>query len=311
MPLLSPVSPNRPVVVTESVSGTWHYHLSEPTNLSHGLCGAHTMLSHSPLELWGHVGHLRENYCARCAAMAQESVPAPESIIRTHSDLFMKSEAEYSLCEKYRYRLSRIWDATIPALMLIGLNPSTATEIDHDRTVARCVKYAMESGMGGLHMMNLFAWRDTKPENMMAAAEPIGRLNDSRLAQIAAVCPTRVAAWGNHGKYLNRAAQVELALGGLQCLWITGTGAPNHPLYLPSPYILRPFNESSRTLAIFGHRLSKMDGCFPELKPLIDSLLQHRTDGLPAAVDRHIVSLRGMATPIAVLGELHEFLAAA
>ena len=42
----------------------------------------------------------------------------------------MNKGAEFSPCKKYRYKLWRIWDDTLPLVMFIGLNPSTADEIN-------------------------------------------------------------------------------------------------------------------------------------------------------------------------------------
>jgi len=46
------------------------------------------------------------------------------------------SEALYSPCEAYRYRLTRRWGAAAP-LIWIMLNPSTATEAANDPTIER------------------------------------------------------------------------------------------------------------------------------------------------------------------------------
>ena len=43
-----------------------------------------------------------------------------------------------------------------------------------------------------------------------------------------------IAAWGTHGKYLDRGADVIKLLDKLYCLRITKEGFPSHPLYLPS-----------------------------------------------------------------------------
>ena len=43
-----------------------------------------------------------------------------------------------------------------------------------------------------------------------------------------------IAAWGTHGKYLDRGHEVTKLLDKLYCLRITKEGFPSHPLYLPS-----------------------------------------------------------------------------
>jgi hypothetical protein len=58
-------------VVTEGVSGMWHYHISETEKtLSRGLCGAKTMYTAIPLEHWkmqfGEHFPKRPTWCAEC-----------------------------------------------------------------------------------------------------------------------------------------------------------------------------------------------------------------------------------------------------
>jgi hypothetical protein len=58
------------LAITEGVSGTHYYHLSELDNLFRGLCGAPTMATSLPADTWGIVGHLHERYCSRCEVQA-------------------------------------------------------------------------------------------------------------------------------------------------------------------------------------------------------------------------------------------------
>jgi hypothetical protein len=117
--------------------------------------------------------------------------------------------------------------------MFVGLNPSTADEVDNDPTVTRCINYAQNWGYGGLIMSNLFAWRDTDPRAMKAAQEPIGPENDTWLARLAAEAGLVVAAWGVDGRHRGRGDQVARLLAGqLHYLKLTKDGHPSHPLYL-------------------------------------------------------------------------------
>ena len=58
-------------------------------------------------------------------------------ITRTHLKGDAPSTAVYSPCERYRYLLTRAWDAKGPKALFIMLNPSTATEVQNDPTVER------------------------------------------------------------------------------------------------------------------------------------------------------------------------------
>ncbi len=75
----------------------------------------------------------------------------------------MKSDAELSKCRAYRYALWRTWDESKPFAMFVGLNPSTADELEDDPTIRRCINFSKLWGYGGLCMVNLFAYRATDP----------------------------------------------------------------------------------------------------------------------------------------------------
>lgn len=77
---MSAAKPND-LVLVEGVSGTWFYHLAEAGAPRPALCGERgVMPTAAPLSLWGYRGHLRERYCAECAAVAkQRGVVLPRS----------------------------------------------------------------------------------------------------------------------------------------------------------------------------------------------------------------------------------------
>lgn len=141
--------------------------------------------------------------------------------------------ATFSPCRQYRYQLWRIWDESKLPLNVIGLNPSTADETQDDPTIRRCIQFAKDWGYGGLLMTNIFAFRATEPEVMKKASEPIGADNDQWLRESAAGAGLILAAWGNHGKHLNRADAVRRLITGMHCFKITKKGQPEHPLYQP------------------------------------------------------------------------------
>ena len=120
----------------------------------------------------------------------------------------MKKNATFSDCRKYRYALWRTWDSEIPYAMFVGLNPSTADETEDDPTIRRCLNYARDWGYGGLCMVNLFGFRATQPNDMKDASDPIGPDNDTYLITLAKDAGVIIAAWGNHGSYLNRSSEI-------------------------------------------------------------------------------------------------------
>lgn len=81
-------------------------------------------------------------------------------------------------------------------------------------------------------MGNLFAYRATKPKNMMAAIDPIGPANDKWLIEIGQKSSIVIAAWGTRGSYKGRDKQVTKLIKNLYCLTLTKERHPGHPLYL-------------------------------------------------------------------------------
>lgn len=133
----------------------------------------------------------------------------------------------------WRYRLWRIWSEVEPAIGFCMLNPSTADESVDDPTIRRCIGFARAWGYGGVVIVNLFALRSTDPKALAKHPDPIGPDNDAYLSQLAETVPLIIAAWGVHGKLLDRQMQVRTMLHGkLWHLGLTRDGAPKHPLYL-------------------------------------------------------------------------------
>ena len=145
----------------------------------------------------------------------------------------MNTGANFSACRKYRYVLWRKWDTSKPYALFIGLNPSTADEIEDDPTINRCINYARDWGYGGLYMANLFAFRATNPDDMMSASDPVGPDNDSWIKKLSHDASIVIAAWGNDGSYNGRSKEVVSMIPSLMCLKINKTGEPAHPLYQP------------------------------------------------------------------------------
>lgn len=147
----------------------------------------------------------------------------------------MRSGANFSRCRAFRYALWREWDASGRGLMLIGLNPSTADARNNDPTIRRCIGFARDWGFGRVHVLNLFAYRATYPDDLKAASDPVGPRNDLWLRKVARRCDRVVACWGNDGAFMGRSARVRAMLGDrLEIIRLNGSGEPAHPLYLPA-----------------------------------------------------------------------------
>ena len=166
----------------------------------------------------------------------------PEAMLRRHHAANgCESEALFSPCERYRYGLTRVWDAGLPRLLYVMLNPSTADEIANDPTIERCERRARARGFGALRICNIFAWRDTDPRALRRAAQPVGPLNDEMLRDSATRwhrggADLLLCGWGVHGEHRGRGAEVETLLRAtgrpLHRLGRTNAGHPRHPLYI-------------------------------------------------------------------------------
>lgn len=155
--------------------------------------------------------------------------------------------AVFSADSMFRYALFRYIGRGCGDFVVIGLNPSTADEWQDDPTIRRCKSFARREGCTRLVMLNLFAFRATKPAVMKAAPDPIGPANDRVIKHFASrPGAIMVAAWGVYGAHDGRAGDVWLAItqnanAELKCLGLTKEGHPKHPLYLPSDAPLRKF----------------------------------------------------------------------
>ncbi len=148
---------------------------------------------------------------------------------------FGDSEAQFSDCGKYRYRLWRRW-SNGPSVAFLMLNPSTADAKRNDPTVERCHRRAVDMGFGALEVVNIFAFRATDPKDLKKAKQPVGPLNDDILLETARSVDMTICAWGSHGTYLGRdlAVRTLLKSAGITpyILALTKFDQPRHPLYV-------------------------------------------------------------------------------
>lgn len=151
----------------------------------------------------------------------------------------MTKGARFSECRVWRYALWRTWDPARAPLVFVGLNPSTADETQDDPTIRRCLGFARDFGCGGLHMLNIFAFRTTNPDGLRWTDDPVGPDNEREFMALAAwpKRPRAICAWGKGGGYMD---QGRIGLRWLQdagiepeCLGTTKEGYPRHPLFLP------------------------------------------------------------------------------
>lgn len=135
----------------------------------------------------------------------------------------------------YRYLLSRKWDASKPQITFVMLNPSTADAYQDDPTLRKCINFAQSLDYGSLKVVNLFAYRATKPCELRKVADPIGLKNNYYIQLATRRASLIIVAWGIHGSFQGRDKVVHNLIyrdQNLYCLGLTKDGYPRHPLYL-------------------------------------------------------------------------------
>lgn len=148
--------------------------------------------------------------------------------------------ANFSEDRKYRYTLKIVFDASLPVLPVVGLNPSIADEKRDDPTVRRWIGYARQWGFGGILVLNLFAIVSTDPKKLLEVEDPVGPLNtlmrwQSEFMNLDPVPEWALASWGKVPRKLKaREDTVYLAVPIVEwrCLKMNADLSPAHPLYL-------------------------------------------------------------------------------
>ncbi len=163
----------------------------------------------------------------------------------TATGKYLLSTAVMSPCGKYRYLLTRYWERG-KALGFLMLNPSTADGMLDDPTIRRCVGFAKREGYAGIKVVNLFAFRASKPAELDRVADPVGKSNQDALKNLS--CDKVVAAWGSFNvpeHVINDAVKILCDSGAkVVCLGTTRSGAPRHPLYVSGDTPLEPWTKS-------------------------------------------------------------------
>jgi len=137
----------------------------------------------------------------------------------------------------YRYSLWREWDANAPRVAFVMLNPSRADANTDDPTLRRCLGFARSWGCGSIEVVNLFAYRASRPDILRVVLDPVGPENDRYLQEAVERADQIIVAWGNRGSLRNRYQTVSswlMSRENLYCLGITQIGHPHHPLYVRS-----------------------------------------------------------------------------
>lgn len=133
-----------------------------------------------------------------------------------------------------RYQLWRVWDDEKPLSLVIGLNPSTADEVDNDPTIETVIAVHKHNGYGGIIMMNLFSFISTDPKRLPRETTLQETIRNCRaISLVKSSCASIVFAWGNFKQAKGSIAKAVMKNYGAEalCLYQLKDGSPRHFLY--------------------------------------------------------------------------------
>jgi hypothetical protein len=117
--------------------------------------------------------------------------------------------------------------------MFIGLNPSTANQLNDDPTITRLITRAVDNGYGGILAGNLYALVSSNPNALLQPdIDTVGIKTDNYLHQMIDLSQTVLCAWGSFKPVINRASEVLKMISEPYCLGVNKDGQPKHPLYI-------------------------------------------------------------------------------
>ena len=149
----------------------------------------------------------------------------------------------------YRYSLTRTWNSSKQTVLVVMMNPSTASASADDPTVAKITRMAKRwhnEAYGRLLVGNTFAYRVTDQSRLLEVADPIGPENNEWLMYMAGSASLVVLAYGTpkHKELRERGIEVAKLLKPFQphFLKLSKNNIPYHPLYLPESTVPVPLD---------------------------------------------------------------------
>jgi hypothetical protein len=141
----------------------------------------------------------------------------------------------------HRYKLVRGWGLPPKRVLWIMLNPSTADQFRNDATINKTIMFSTGFGFNHETVCNLFTLRATDKKALLVHPEINGVLADGYLRELIAEADQVICAWGDgpkpkwkpHEKRVLAVCKMIRDAGKVpQCLGVTASGNPRHPLYL-------------------------------------------------------------------------------
>ena len=143
--------------------------------------------------------------------------------------------AYFSSCGKYRPKLWHTWGRFPARVLFLMMNPSGASHLSSDSTVAKCGMYARRWGYDGLYVGNVCDYRSTDPKGLLKEPNPVSEENLNNIEDMANVCDLIIVAHGKLPgalqKHADKTVQMLLDLDrDLHILKLSKNGIPMHPL---------------------------------------------------------------------------------
>lgn len=155
----------------------------------------------------------------------------------------------------YRYWLRRGWGTGAGYVVWVMCNPSTADGMKDDPTIRRCIEISKKLTYGGMEVVNLYAYRSSKPSAvvnaMIKGKDVIGPDNNQYILNSCREASAVIFAWGDNFIELQRTNAVISQIQALpkpvplMCLGYTKRLQPRHPLWVRDPH-LQPFERDWR-----------------------------------------------------------------
>lgn len=115
--------------------------------------------------------------------------------------------------EKYRYLLTKEWDKNKRKATVVMLNPSTADMLINDRTIMNVTNFLINNNYGAVSIVNLFAYRATKPEDLSNKDNEQESLNSKYLIESFKDADSIIIGWvRDKKKYIKKKREVEKIL---------------------------------------------------------------------------------------------------
>ncbi len=149
-----------------------------------------------------------------------------------------------------RYSLGKIGTNL---LFCIGVNPSTATPVKLDPTLARVDAFAFRKGYDGWIMLNVYPQRSTDPKRMHAERDETIHLQNLQVIKKLIATHKKADIWAAWGTEIDRreylipclrdiAGTIGYSKNWLRLNALTQKGHPSHPSRLPNNSEFEPFD---------------------------------------------------------------------